>query len=70
MSKELKLKRREEMILLLCKDYTQKEIANKLNTSLSFIEKEFYIIKSIFGATTLPGLVFEYTKEKYNIKNE
>ena len=48
------------IIELLCKDFRIKDIAKKLNCSVSKIEKELFFIKDMFNVKTINGLIAKY----------
>lgn len=53
-----------KILELLCKDFTQKEIAEMLEVCISTIEKRVTLLKCEYQVKTIYGLIHKYTKEK------
>ena len=48
---------------LLCKDFTQCEIAEMMEISLSAVEVRVKCIKEKYNVKTIHGLIFKYLKQ-------
>lgn len=57
-----------KILELLCKDFTQREIAEMLEVCISSIEKRITLLKCEYNVKTLTGLIHQYTLK--NLKNQ